>query len=40
LSYPADLEISEYDMRTLGYHVIDMLVEHHTTLGEKPATTL
>ncbi len=40
MSGRADLELSADEMRTLGYHVIDMLVEHHTTLGEKPATTL
>ena len=40
MSDPVDLELSADEMRTLGYHVIDMLVEHHTTLGKKPATTL
>lgn len=33
-----DFELSAEEMRSLGYRVIDMLVEHHTTLGEKSAT--
>ena len=36
----ADFELSADKMRALGYRVIDMLVEHHTTLGEKSATTV
>ena len=36
----ADFELSADDMRGLGYRVIDMLVEHHTTLGSKSATTV
>ncbi len=35
-----DFELSAEEMRALGYRVIDMLVEHHTTLGEKSATTV
>lgn len=36
----ADFELSADKMRTLGYRVIDMLVDHHTTLGEKSATVV
>ncbi len=35
----ADFELSAEEMRALGYRVIDMIVEHHTTLGEKSATS-
>jgi glutamate/tyrosine decarboxylase-like PLP-dependent enzyme len=35
----ADFELSAEEMRALGYRVIDMIVEHHTTLAEKPATS-
>jgi glutamate/tyrosine decarboxylase-like PLP-dependent enzyme len=40
LTDSADFELSADDMRGLGYRVIDMLVEHHTTLGSKSATTV
>ncbi len=30
-------ELSEDEMRQVGYQVIDLLVEHHLTLSEKPA---
>jgi hypothetical protein len=36
----ANFELSAGEMRALGYRVIDMLVEHHTALGEKSATTV
>ena len=36
---PANFELSADEMRALGYRVIDMLVEHHLTLGEKCATS-
>lgn len=34
----ATLELSPEEMRTLGYRVIDVLVEHFTTLRDKPVT--
>jgi glutamate/tyrosine decarboxylase-like PLP-dependent enzyme len=37
---PADFELGADEMRALGYRVIDMLVEHHSTLAEKSATSL
>lgn len=33
-----NFELSVEEMRTLGYRVIDMLIEHHSTLGAKSAT--
>ena len=40
MTVSANFELSAEEMRTLGYRVIDMLVEHHTTLGDKSATTV
>lgn len=34
-----NLDLSAEEMRALGYRVIDMLVEHHSALGEKSATS-
>lgn len=39
MTNPVDFELSAEEMRSLGYRVIDMLVEHHTSLGEKSATS-
>lgn len=36
----ADFELGAEQMRTLGYRVVDMLVEHHASLGQKSATTV
>lgn len=37
---PANFELGADEMRALGYRVIDMIVEHHSTLAEKSATSL
>ncbi len=34
----ADFELGADEMRALGYRVVDMIVEHHRTLGQKSAT--
>ena len=35
-----DFELSSDDMRTLGYRVVDMIVDHHSALPGKSATGL